>query len=158
MKILFKKLVPHAQCPSRGSNWSIGYDIYSAETVEIQPWSSVCISTGIAIEPTSEYSNDEWKSTTDTYRLKPDFYIRVAPRSGLALKNINVHAGVIDPDYRGEIKVILFNHNPNPFNIEMGNKIAQLIVERAVLDIQWEETEILGDTSRGYNGFGSTGI
>lgn len=156
MKILFKKLHPDAITPSRGSPWSVGYDICSLLDTTIQPWESACISTGVAIEPTCELATDEWKQTTQGL-WKPEFYIRVAPRSGLAVKNINVHAGVVDPDYRGEVKVILFNHNPHPFKIHAKDRIAQLIVERAVLNIEWEECDILGDTSRGQNGFGSTG-
>jgi len=157
MKILFKKLNQNAIVPNRGSPWSVGQDIYSCENVIIQPWSSACISTGIAIEPTKEYSTVEWSKSSYNDVFKPNFYIRVAPRSGLAMKNINVHAGVIDADYRGEIKVILFNHNDTPFSIEQGSKIAQLIVEIAIPDIQWEETNMLDNTQRGSNGFGSTG-
>lgn len=89
-------------------------------------------------------------------------YGRIAPRSGLAVKSgISTGAGVIDADYRGEVKVLLFNHSDADFNIEKGDRIAQLILER----IYTPEIEVLDDnawevennTERGAGGFGSTG-
>lgn len=84
-------------------------------------------------------------------------YGRVAPRSGLAWKNfIDVGAGVIDQDYRGNVGVILFNHSDTPFEIKKGDRIAQLILERIVHPVV-VEAETLSDTNRGAGGFGSTG-
>ena len=84
----------------------------------------------------------------------------MAPRSGLALKNVDVAAGVIDPDYRGEIKVVLVNHGTGCFRVERGMRIAQLILERIVTDrvVQVERLPTAsGNTgARGSSGFGST--
>ena len=85
-------------------------------------------------------------------------YGRVAPRSGLAYKNsIDVLAGVIDADYRGEVKVILANFSDNDFQVEEGMRIAQLIIEKYTLTTL-AEVETLDDTVRGAGGFGSTGV
>eukprot|EP01066_Platyproteum_vivax_P008601 Platyproteum_vivax@DN3640_c0_g1_i2.p1 len=86
-------------------------------------------------------------------------YGRVAPRSGLAAKkHIDVGAGVIDVDYRGEVGVVLFNLDPKEkFEIKKGDRIAQLIVEKCLL-AQIEEVSVLDQTVRGAGGFGSTGL
>lgn len=84
-------------------------------------------------------------------------YGRIAPRSGLALKHfIDVGAGVVDEDYRGELRVLLFNHSESDFIINRGDRVAQLICERISRPILEEVTD-LEDTDRGRNGFGSTG-
>ena len=83
---------------------------------------------------------------------------RVAPRSGLAWKkSIDTGAGVIDEDYRGIVRVILFNHSDTDFEIKRGDRIAQLILER-ILTPEVVETEELSETVRGAGGFGSTGV
>lgn len=85
-------------------------------------------------------------------------YGRVAPRSGLAVKNfIDVGAGVIDSDYRGEVKVLLFNFGSTDFSIMPGDRIAQLIIEKYTMT-NIEEVNDLDATSRGEGGFGSTGV
>jgi len=85
-------------------------------------------------------------------------YGRVAPRSGLAWKHsIDVGAGVIDADYRGNVGVILFNHSDKDFKVEIGDRIAQLIIERIELP-HVQEVDELDDTIRGGGGFGSTGV
>ncbi|XP_060519136.1 deoxyuridine 5'-triphosphate nucleotidohydrolase-like, partial [Cylas formicarius] len=82
---------------------------------------------------------------------------RIAPRSGLAVKNfIDVGAGVVDEDYRGVLKVVLFNHSDSDFDIKSGDRIAQLICEKIYYP-DLEEVQELGDTVRGEGGFGSTG-
>lgn len=84
-------------------------------------------------------------------------YGRVAPRSGLAWKNfIDVGAGVIDQDYRGNVGVILFNHSETDFEVKKGDRIAQLILERIIHPVVIE-VDTLTDTDRGAGGFGSTG-
>jgi dUTP pyrophosphatase len=86
------------------------------------------------------------------------YYGRVAPRSGLALKNgIDVLAGVVDSDYRGELKIILINHGAEPFVIHNGDRIAQLVMEEAEC---WTPVEAYGlsDTARGEKGYGSSGV
>jgi dUTP pyrophosphatase len=129
-----------AKLPRRGSAGAAGYDLVSTERVTIYPGNRSLVSTGVAV------------------KLPPGVYGRVAPRSGLSVKNgIQVGAGVIDADYRGEIKVLLFNQTlDNTFEVEPGDRIAQLICERCELPevIQVEE---LDDTLRGEGGFGSTG-
>ena len=85
-------------------------------------------------------------------------YGRIAPRSGLAAKNfIDIGAGVIDSDYRGEVKVLLFNFNTTPFTVNVGDRIAQLIIEKYTRTTI-EEVEDLDATVRGEGGFGSTGV
>jgi dUTP pyrophosphatase len=89
-------------------------------------------------------------------------YGRIAPRSGLALKNgIDVMAGVIDADYRGDVGVILVNLGSSPFTINPGDRIAQLILEKIEYNTSVQEigeADDLSPTSRGANGFGSTGV
>lgn len=88
------------------------------------------------------------------------YYGRVAPRSGLAVKNfIDVGAGVIDEDYRGEVKVLLFNFGEQPFKVSPGDRIAQLLVE-PVMQPRLEQVaeSALDSTERGEGGFGSTGV
>jgi dUTP pyrophosphatase len=84
-------------------------------------------------------------------------YGRVAPRSGLAVKHgIQVGAGVVDPDYTGEVKVVLFNHGDKDFEVKKGDRVAQLILERCETP-EVEEVGTVEDTERGAGGFGSTG-
>jgi dUTP pyrophosphatase len=110
MKLLIKKLSPDAIVPTRASPGSVGYDLYSTETMSIGAHERGIVSTGIA--------------TT----IPMGVYGRIAPRSGLAVKHgIQTGAGVIDPDYTGELKVILFNHGTEKFDIKQGDRIAQLI-------------------------------
>jgi dUTP pyrophosphatase len=140
MPLGVKKLCYDARLPTRGSDGAVGYDLYSSEdaTVPCQAGRAL-VSTGIAI------------------RLPEGVYGRVAPRSGLAVKHcINVGAGVIDPDYTGEVKVVLFNHGMENFEIKKGDRIAQLILERCETPII-KEIGLLEETLRGSDGFGSTG-
>lgn len=140
MSLGVKKLCYDAIVPTRGSDGAVGYDLYSSEaaTVPCQAGRAL-VGTGITVV------------------LPPSVYGRVAPRSGLAAKHcINVGAGVIDPDYTGEIKVILFNHGEKDFEIKKGDRIAQLILERCETP-PIEEISIVEDTDRGSDGFGSTG-
>tara|TARA_X000001036_G_scaffold157310_1_gene149377 strand:- start:3574 stop:3999 length:426 start_codon:yes stop_codon:yes gene_type:complete len=140
MSLGVKKLCFDAIIPSRGSDGAVGYDLYSSEAVVVPCQAGrALVSTGITIV------------------LPPGVYGRVAPRSGLAAKHcINVGAGVIDPDYTGEIKVILFNHGLKDFEIKKGDRIAQLVLERCETP-PIEEINIIEDTERGSGGFGSTG-
>ena len=112
MSLGVKKLSFDAVMPTRGSDRSVGYDLYSSEDAIIPCQAGrALVGTGITI-------------------VLPDgVYGRVAPRSGLAVKHcINVGAGVIDPDYTGEIKVVLFNHGEADFEIKKGDRIAQLVL------------------------------
>ena len=140
MPLGVKKLSFDACLPTRGSDGAVGYDLYSSEaaTVPCQAGRAL-VGTGIALS------------------IPDGLYGRVAPRSGLAVKHcINVGAGVIDPDYTGEIKVVLFNHGLNDFEIKKGDRIAQLVLERCETP-PIEEINIVEDTDRGSDGFGSTG-
>jgi len=139
MELRVKKLVDSAQLPTRSSEAAVGYDLHSVNGYVILPGRRAVVSTGISVQ------------------LPPGVYGRVAPRSGLAVKNgIDVGAGVIDPDYTGELKVVLFNHDQNPFVIKPGYRIAQLILERCEVPPVLEVQRVV-ETQRGQSGFGSSG-
>ena len=136
----FKLLSSTATVPTRATKYSAGYDLYSNESVLVRARERAVIKTGISVAFSSEC------------------YGRIAPRSGLAAKyGIDVGAGVIDSDYRGEIMVLLFNHSVLPVEIKQGDKIAQLILEKIRLDEIQVVTE-LDSTERGEKGFGSSGV
>ena len=125
-----------------GSEYAAGLDIFTSntETVVVQPLSRAVIPTGLSVE---------WDDH--------NYYVRIAPRSGLSVKNsIDIGAGVIDWDYRGEIKVIIYNHGNNIFTINNGDRIAQMILA-PIVKMEFEETNNLPETIRGEEGFGSTG-
>lgn len=134
-----KLLTETAKAPSRGSEKAAGYDLYADEGGVIDILARKLISTGISIA------------------VPEGHYGRVAPRSGLAVKDgIDILAGVIDEDYRGEVKVILYNTSTIPYNYHKGDRIAQLILEKvSTPDI--EVVEDLDSTARGAGGYGSTG-
>lgn len=135
-----RKLREGASIPKRATPDAAGYDLTSIETLDIQPGGMAIVSTGLSIA------------------VPPGTYGRIAPRSGLAAKyGVGVGAGVVDAGYRGEVKVILFNHGSRPVHIDDGDRIAQLVVEQ----IQCPEVRVcdeLDDTERGEGGFGSTGM
>ncbi len=137
--IKVKKLHELARLPLRGSVHAIGADLCCVEAFNLKPLERKLVPTGLAVE------------------IPAGFYGRVAPRSGLAVKQgIDTLAGVIDSDYRGEVRVLLINFNDEAVNFEAGERVAQLIIEKAeALDYKWAEE--LTDTSRGAGGFGSTG-
>lgn len=140
MSLQIKKLSDQATIPTRGSPKAAGYDLYSSEALIVLPGRRGVVSSGISI------------------KLPDGVYGRVAPRSGLTVKHgINVGAGVVDPDYTGELKIVLFNHGTNPYVIKPGYRIAQLILEKFSIP----EIEVVSDidsTQRGSGGFGSTGV
>jgi len=134
-----KKLVEDAIIPTRGSTHAVGYDLYSVEDCCVPHNSRHLVGTGISIV------------------LPVNVYGRVAPRSGLAVKHgIQVGAGVIDPDYTGEVKVVLFNRGDKDFEIKKGDRIAQLVLERCETP-SVREVQSIEETVRGSGGFGSTG-
>ena len=143
MALNVTRILPNAQLPVRGSSAAAGYDLFSTDSYVVLPGRRVVVSTGISIQ------------------LPPGTYGRIAPRSGLAVKHgLDTLAGVIDPDYTGEIKVVLHNLDmQQPFVIRPGYRIAQLILENytvaEVVEIPSEHTPL---TERGSAGFGSTGI
>lgn len=135
----FAKLTGQATTPTRGSSLAAGYDLYSAYDYSVPARGKVVAKTDIQIA------------------LPEGCYGRVAPRSGLAAKHfIDVGAGVIDQDYRGNVGVVLFNFGNADFAVKKGDRIAQLICERIYLP-ELEEVKALDDTDRGQGGFGSTG-
>jgi len=140
MSLRVKRLNDDAILPTRGSGGAVGYDLYSTQELVVSPTQRALVGTGIAVV------------------LPVGVYGRVAPRSGLAVKHgIQVGAGVVDPDYTGEIKVVLFNHGDKDFEIKKGDRIAQLVLERCETpDIQ--EIGAVEETDRGSGGFGSTGV
>jgi dUTP pyrophosphatase len=140
MKLSLKKLHPDAFLPvyAHGPLEDAGMDLRAVERVVLSPGVAQGVPTGIAIE------------------LQPGFEAQVRPRSGMALKHsVTVNFGTIDPGYRGEIRVIMFNLGKTDYAIEKGDRIAQLVIARYEA-IEWEEGE-LGDSARGAGGFGSSG-
>lgn len=142
--LLVTKLSSTAKIPTRNitddENPDVGYDLYSDEDKIIPSWSRAVIGTGISVA------------------IPEGCYGRVAARSGLSCNNyIDVGAGVIDRGYRGEIKVCLINSFGVEFLVKKGMKIAQLICERAAYP-EIICVDKLDETTRGSNGFGSSGI
>ena len=145
-----KKLSDNATIPTKGSHYAAGYDLYAAQHCTIPPSQQECIPTDLRIE------------------LPLGTYGRIAPRSGMALKDyIGIGGGVIDSDYTGNLKIILFNHNTtSSFNVKKKDRIAQLICEKIVYP---QIEEVFNDTSikeknesftkynRKNRGFGSSG-
>ena len=144
MAIKIKKLSENAIIPVLGTTNSAGYDLSACTNVDISinPNEIVLIPTGIAME------------------IPEGYFGMICSRSGLAIK-YGIHVlnspGIIDSDYRGEIKCILHNSSNNIFTVQNGSRIAQLIVMKYE-NIKLVETETLSETNRGFNGFGSTGL
>lgn len=141
MKISIQKLHPDAVLPhyAHGPEEDAGMDLRSVERVVLSPGTAQGVPTGIAIE------------------LPPGSEAQVRPRSGMALKHsITVNFGTIDPGYRGEIRVIMFNLGKADYVIEKGDRIAQLIVARYE-PVEWLEGDALSESQRGAGGFGSSG-
>ncbi|HEY6803894.1 MAG TPA: dUTP diphosphatase [Pyrinomonadaceae bacterium] len=135
----FRRLDERAVLPTRGSVFSAGLDLYSIDEMTIPAGRRILARTGIAVA------------------VPVGFYGRVAPRSGLAVKNgLDVLAGVIDADYRGEICCALLNTGDEAIHLPAGSRLCQLIIEQIITpEPQW--TEELDETARGAGGFGSTG-
>ena len=143
VKVLVKKLDPKVQLPSYKTKGSSGMDLMSfiKDPIKIAPNTSALIPTGISVA------------------IPIDVEIQIRPRSGLAAKSsISVlnTPGTIDSDYRGELKIILFNHSKEEFVVRNNDRIAQIVL-MPVLKIDFEEVDNLPDTLRGSGGFGSTG-
>jgi len=143
VKVLFKRLNPKAQLPKYKTNGSSGMDLmaFIENPIKIKSQESVLVPTGISIA------------------IPQDTEVQIRPRSGLAAKsNISIlnTPGTIDSDYRGEIKIILFNHGKEEFTVNNNDRIAQMVL-MPVLKAEFEEVEDLPETVRGPRGFGSTG-
>ena len=142
-KVLIKKLDPSVELPAYKTSGASGMDLmaFINEPITLKPKCSCLVPTGLSVA----FSNN--------------FEIQIRPRSGLAAKNsISVlnTPGTIDSDYRGELKVILFNHGNMDFLINNKDRIAQMILT-PVIKMDLEETDNLPETVRGKGGFGSTG-
>ncbi|CAH0731931.1 unnamed protein product, partial [Brenthis ino] len=136
----FSRLTQNAFSPTKASEKAAGFDLKSAYDYVVPPRGKELIKTDLQIE------------------LPSGCYGRVAPRSGLAVKNfIDVGAGVIDEDYRGNVGVVLFNHSDEQFAVKKGDRIAQLICEKIFYPEIVEATN-LSETKRADGGFGSTGV
>jgi dUTP pyrophosphatase len=142
-KVLIKKLNPLVELPAYKTDGASGMDLmaFIDKPITLKPKSSCLVPTGLSVA------------------FSRDFEIQIRSRSGLAAKNsISVlnAPGTIDSDYRGELKVILFNHGNDDFLINNKDRIAQMILT-PIIKIDLEETDNLPDTVRGEGGFGSTG-
>ena len=138
MTIKVSLLRPLAVAPVRGTAAAAGLDLFCYESGSLKPGERALFPTGFAVE------------------LPEGTYGRIAPRSSLSKRGIDVLAGVVDRDYRGEVMVMLLNASPNDFHVESGDRIAQLICEKCVIE-DVEVVSVLAETERGAGGFGSTG-
>jgi len=143
IKVLIKKLNPDVELPTYKTNGASGMDLmaFIDEPIKVAPNSSYLVPTGLSMA------------------FSEDYEVQIRPRSGLALKN-NITVlntpGTIDSDYRGEIKIIIFNHGKDDFLINNKDRVAQMILT-PVVKMELEEIDNLPDTLRGESGFGSTG-
>lgn len=143
VRVLIKRLSPSVQLPSYKTNGASGMDLmaFIEKPIELEPGKSCLVPTGLSVAFPEEYE------------------IQIRPRSGLAAKN-NITVlntpGTIDSDYRGELKIILFNHGNENFLINNNDRVAQMILT-PIIKMELHETEELPETVRGEGGFGSTG-
>ena len=143
VRVLFKRLDSRVKLPKYKTSGSSGMDLmaFTEKKIIIKPNSSALIPTGLS------------------FAIPEDTEIQIRPRSGLAAKSsitvLNT-PGTIDSDYRGEIKIILFNHSQEEFEVNNNDRIAQMVLT-PILKIEFEETNELPGTIRGGGGFGSTG-
>ena len=143
VKVLVKKLNPNVQLPTYKTSGASGMDLmaFIEEPINLNPGKSCLVPTGLSVAFSGKYE------------------IQIRPRSGLAAKN-NISVlntpGTIDSDYRGEIKIILFNHGSENFIINNNDRIAQIVLT-PIIKMELEETNELPETIRGEGGFGSTG-
>ena len=143
VKVLIKKIDPSVELPSYKTEGASGMDImaFLKKPIEIKPKTSSVISSGLLVA------------------FSEDYEIQIRPRSGLAAKN-NISVlntpGTIDSDYRGELKIILYNHGHKSFIVNNGDRIAQMVL-MAFVKMELEESDHLPLSVRGDGGFGSTG-
>lgn len=134
-----------AKMPVYGSEHAAGMDICSCESVVIPSHGRALVSTGFSVSMAPDAADK--------------YYFRIAPRSGLAVKSgLTTGAGVIDSDYRGIVKVLIFNHGDEDFTVKPGDRIAQMIMERIMRPNFIQVESHMEESARGTNGFGSTGI
>lgn len=138
MTLLVRRMTATAVIPSRAHPFDAGLDLFADETVEIPEFNRATVRTGIALA------------------LDPTKVGLIWPRSGLAARGISTDAGVVDSTYRGEIKVVLTNGTPHRFRVEPGMRIAQMVIQSVFLE-EPRVVDVLPDSVRGADGFGSTG-
>ena len=144
IELKVKLLNANAKLPCYSSAWAAGMDVHASDFFVVPAGKTQLVKTGIAVS---------WSGLDAS-----NYYLRVAPRSGLALKSgIFVNAGVIDWDYRGEIGVVLYNSSDVEFKVNPGDRVAQMILEK-INRVNVIQTEELDSTDRGAGGFGSTGV
>ena len=143
VRVLIKKLSPSVSFPSYKTNGASGMDLmaFIEKPINLEPGKSCLVPTGLSVAFSDEYE------------------IQIRPRSGLAAKN-NISVlntpGTIDSDYRGELKIILFNHGSKKFIINNNDRVAQMVLT-PIIKMELEETNELPESIRGKGGFGSTG-
>jgi dUTP pyrophosphatase len=147
MKLFVKKITENAQLPIYGSDYAAGMDLFSSTDIDIAPQSRRLVPTGISVS---------WNSEDEDPKK---YYLRIAPRSGLSVKNnIDIGAGVVDYDYRGEIFVCFINNSLDAtYSVKKGDRIAQMVLTRIERFDQVDEVDTHEETNRGDGGFGSTG-
>jgi dUTP pyrophosphatase len=139
MKLKVKRIHKEAKLPVYGLQGDAGMDLFSVEDIVLEKGKAIPVPTGIQVAVPGGHVGLIWD------------------KSGISLKGVHRLAGVIDSGYRGEIKVVMINLGEEPFVINKGRKIAQMLIQ-PVLSVEIEETGDLGDTTRGDGGFGSTGL
>ena len=142
IKIKIEQVDKDLPLPRFATEGSVAVDLYSAESLTLNPGEFRSISTGIKVAIPSGYEG------------------QIRPRSGLAVKqgiSIVNTPGTIDSDYRGLLYIIAINHGPNYFHVKKGDRIAQLVINKVEL-FEWDVTEKLGETERGEGGLGHTGV
>ncbi len=138
MKLKVKKMSPDAKLPLYGHRGDAGMDLFSSSEYVLKKGEVYAVPTGIKVEIPMGYVGLIWD------------------KSGVSLKGVHRLAGVVDAGYRGEIKVVMVNLSQDPFVIDKGMKIAQLLIQ-PIVEVEVVEVEDLEDSSRGEGGFGSTG-
>ena len=139
MPLYIQRLTNTAKIPTRATDRAAGLDLYADAKVTIFPGDRALVPTGIAVAIDPGQAGFIW------------------PRSGMATKfGMDTGAGLIDEDYRGEIRVLLFNHGDDPYYVEQGDRIAQLVIQPVMKPTIYDVAE-LPETERGENGFGSSG-
>lgn len=147
-RLYFKKVDPRATLPTQRKG-DVGLDIRCLDDFEIPPGKTMKLKTGLMLAKSPESSLGS-------------IFLKIEDRSSMALKGVFSHGGIIDPTYRGEFHVILYNSSDAPYKAKAGDKIAQAVVYPAAFNYQWsfstcEETDEVEETARGAGGFGSTG-
>lgn len=145
VNVKYIKLTETAKEPTKAHQSDSGFDLYCDEEIEIQPWKTKLVSTGIAIQMPPQQGIEA----------------QVRSKSGLASKNgifVLNSPGTIDRDYTGEIKVILANFNDKKLTLDAGSKVAQLVFCKIPAFPTFQLVQELGETSRGAKGFGSSGL